>query len=704
MAFDPAFEQQLETSLETMRRMQPEPDSGLRERILVSRASGLRTMPALLAAIDAEPSRMLVDDDVPARRAVSRRWPRWLGIAVAASVVLFALLRPSQPVEAGVISGALRLSSTTPWPGQSVTVQYISAGLLGKPSSLRLRARIRVPDADSYETGIPVVVLTTLQRGKDAVYVGRFTLPDSVVYAALAVEDMAGRVVDDFGGRAWEVMQGSAEGVPTLLALTQRANDMMGRSWEEGIATARQMVRLYPDSGSSWSWLQSYEGWMSLDTDSTRQVHLENGRQFTARYRAQRVLPEELLGTMFWYTREDSTLGAYWRTRLLAEAPRSELAAQERLIMTLHALWTSTDTVAALSALETQWADVPPKRYVQVAGAALGLVPRIESAAPTFERWAERLRMADPGVGTERLIAVRALGYRRTRQAGLDRLRELVRRRYADSALTRRLWEDHASYLRRAAAAPREPLLALGKALAADGQLVAARDTLRLAAEAGWNTTAFREYAQVLQQLGDVPGARQQWARVAADPGTPPVVADSLTRRLSAEVGDSAWRLLLHEARGTLGTMVMKNAQLRRIEDLVLTRIDGATTRLSEQQGAVGTVVVFWSKDCGPAVDALPVLQRAGSRFEGFGFRVITVAEQATRDAKLDRHIADHRFTLPVYLDRDGRANKTFNNWGTPQIYLLDRHGRLVFRGTSDVDQALLQAYAMSTVERPVAN
>lgn len=710
MAFDPAFERQLEPSLETLRRMEPEPDPGLRERILVSRASGLRTMPTLLAAIDAGPGVMSEDEDTPVRHAVSRGWPRWVGGAAAAGVALFALLRPPQPVEAGVISGTLHLSSTTPRPGQSVTVQYISAGLLGKPPSLQLRARIRVQDAEEYETGIPVVALATLQREKDATYVGRFTLPDSVVYAALAVEDIAGRVVDDFGGRAWEVMQAGEGGAPTWAALRQRAADMMGRSWEEGLATVRRMVRLYSDSVSSWSLLQSYEGWMSVDTDSTRRVHREKGREFDARYRAQRVLPEELPGVMFWYTaRGDSTLGEYWRTRLLAEAPRSELGAQERLIVTLRALWKSADTAAALSALETQWADVPPKRHAQVAGAALELVPRIESAAPTFERWTERLRMAQPRVGSERLInerliAVRALEYRRTRQAGLDRLRELARRRYADSALTRRLWEDRASYLRRAAAAPREPLLALGKALAADGQLVAARDTLRLAAEAGWNTTAFRAYAQVLQQLGDVSGARRQWARVAADPGTSPVVADSLTRRLSAEVGDSAWRVLLHEARGILGTTVMKDAQLRHIEDLTLTRIDGATTRLSEQQGAVGTVVVFWSKDCGPAIEALPVLQQAGARFEDFGFRVITVAEQATRDVQLDRQIADHRFTLPVYLDRDGRVNKAFNNWGTPQIFLLDRHSRLVFRATSDVDRALLQAYAMSTVQRPLAN
>jgi peroxiredoxin len=709
---NPSLDPTYDAALEVLRRGQPVPGTGLRDRIRASRAAGVRDVPALMAASGEGVGDLLSDEselpdaEVVSLRAVAsesivsrvHRWPRWLGLAAAASAVLYAIVRVPAPVEAGVVSGALHLSSALPKSGETVTVRYTSGGLLGRPTALRLRARIRMPGAEAYETNVPVVTLAMLRRVDGATYEGRFKLADSVVFAALAVEDTSGQVVDDFGGRAWEVVRAGADGKPTLPALTQRTSDMMGRSWEEGLVAVREMVRLYPDSLSSWRWLGMYESWMSLETDSTKSVQLKKLAHFDALYRHQRQLPVELLGDMYWYSRGDSTYGEYWRERLLRDAPHSESAVAERMLMVIRRFWQKPDTAGALAELEALWPSVPSRRQAQVAGEALDLLPKTEAATPMFRRWSQRVRQARLSVGYQQALAVRALALPEMHDEALLALRQLVGRQYADSALTRWLWEDRAAYLRRATAAKRSPLLALGKALAADGHAVAARDTLGLAAAAGWNTTAFSEYAKMLWQFGDSAGARRQWARVVVDPLVQPATRDSLTRRMQREVGDSIWRILKAQARDTLGAMVMRDAQRRRIDDVNLSTLDGKIMPLASQGGETGTVVIFWSKDCGPAVEALPELQKASERFGALGFRTISVAEQPQRDSTLDRIIRANGITMPVFLDRGGAASKAFNNWGTPQIYLLDSHGRLVFRATSDINRAILQAHAMTSV------
>jgi hypothetical protein len=41
---------------------------------------------------------------------------------------------------------------------------------------------------------------------------------------------------------------------------------------------------------------------------------------------------------------------------------------------------------------------------------------------------------------------------------------------------------------------------------------------------------------------------------------------------------------------------------------------------------------------------------------------------------------------MPVYSDSKEDAWKAFNNWGTPQYYVLDQQGRIRFEGVDMVD------------------
>ena len=677
--------------------IEPAPHA-LRARMLASRAAGVRVLvPEHVDAFSDDD----VANDVPKVAEQRPRRTRWRGpTTIAAGIAawtVIALFRGTPVVEAGMISGIMTLSTTLPKAGEAVTVRYNAGALLGRPAVLRLRARIRTMRGENYNVGVPVVEIATLQRTTGNSYTGRFTLPDSVVFAALAVEDTAAMAVDDFGGRAWEVMRAGPDGEPLLSALDQRGNDLMGRGWEEGLATTRRMVRLYPDSLTSWSWLHSFESWMSLETDSTRAVHRRMAALFDARYRDVPTLDPALIGRTFWYSRlADGAATTWWRERLLRDAPRESFSAQEHMRQIFEKpLTTAGDTATALAALESLWPDVAADRATQIASAALTLLPPPRANASDLLRWSDRLVAADSSPATARFVAAKLLASPAWRDEGKRRLRAEIARLAVARHQLRLLDESQADYTERLARSQRLALAQLGRALADDGAHRAALDTLALASAAGWDPAVFNSVRETSLRVGDSTTARVMAARISADPGTRPARRDSLQAQGVAHVGTAAWAQLMRDAQRELATRVMAGAKRRVLPDITLRALDGTRTALRSLLAPQVTVVVFWSTECGPAVDALAEIQAAATALAARGIRTITVVEQSQPTAALREVLRTKAFTLPVYLDAGGSAGSAFNNWGTPSMYLLDAKGNVMFGATSDMESVVLRAEAM---------
>ncbi len=684
--------------------------SGLRERVLASRAAGVRVLvPEHVDAFDDKSVEADIEQDTSADAVAAThhtslaRWrTRWrIPTTIAAGIAAWTMLslaRGTPAVEAGMISGTLTLSTALPKAGEAVTVRYNAGVLLGRPPVLRLRARIRTVRSESYNVNVPVVEIATLQRRRGNEYAGRFTLPDSVVFAALAVEDTAATAVDDLGGRAWEVMRAAPNGEPLLSALNQRNNDLMGRGWEEGLATTRRMMRLYPDSLTAWSWLQSFESWMSLETDSTRAVHRRASAMFDARHRTMRGISPATIGQTFWYTRaSDSIASAYWRERLLREAPTQSFAAQERMRDVFARRFTlRTDTISALAALEALWPDVPADRANQIASAALTLLPPRSANAVDLLRWSDRLLATDSSAGTPRFIAARLLASPTWHNEGKRRLRVEIARLARTRTQPRFLGESRAEQEARLAGSQRLAFAQLGRALADDGAFQAALDTLALATAAGWDVNVFNTVRETSLRVGDGATARVMSARIAVDPSTRTARRDSMQAFGVAQMGAGAFAEIVRNAQRDLSTRVMVGAKRRVLPDITLRALDGSSASLQSVIAPQVTVVVFWSTDCGPAVDALPEIQTAANTLAARGIRTITIVEQSQASPALRDVLRTKAFTLPVYLDAGGTASKAFNNWATPSMYLLDAKGNVMFSATSDVASMVLRAEAMA--------
>lgn len=658
------------------------PAAELRARVLASRANGTRS---ILPVHDA-----------------TRRGRHWLSPSVAA--VLLALIagmlfirRPNE-MEAGTTSGTLTFTPAAPQRGQRITASYRPAALLAGQPRLALRARLRSPSGENYNPGVPVITVATLRQTADGAFTASFLLPDSVVYGAFAVEDTAASVIDDDGSRSWELLVSDETGRPLFAALDQRANDMMGRNWEEGYATVQRMVALYPDSLHAWSWLRSFHSWLGrADDDSIRALHHARLLAFDSALTDAKSQSSVDEGLLAWYARGvDSTVAAKWRSRLLRDAPTNSFAIQWRMFAVFDSLHIRHDTARAMRRLDTLWTEAPPDRLAQVASYATDVA--FESGDTAFIRlWTTRLMTSerDPRA-TARRVATDYAGLPSLRAEGIRRLRAELDHAAQPSSTDRALDETLTEQRTRLATTRRRMLATLGRALVADGRSAEARGALSEAASSGWDLGVFRAVRLASLLAGDTSDAITMSARLAVDPRTSAAFADSARMQAERRVGAAEWQRQLDSARALYVQRMLAGASARSLARGTRVRaLDGKTQSLRDLTKGRVTIVAFWSRFCGPAIEELPALNRVASRLARAGMSVVSIVDEAKSSPELTAFLREKHVTTPVYLDSWHEASRAFNQWGTPYYYVVDAEGRIRFDVTTSADEALAQAEAL---------
>jgi len=657
------------------------PSPELRARILASRVNGART---ILPLGDA-----------------TRRDRRWVAAAVAA--VLLAIVagtmvirRPSE-IEAGTTSGTLIFTPAAPEAGQRVTVSYRPAALLAGQPWLALRARLRSSSDESYNGGIPVRRVAQLRPDGTGAFTGEFVLPDSAVYGAFAVEDSSAGVIDDDGSRTWEIVVSDRSGRPLLAALEQRGNDMMGRNWEVGHATAQRMVALYPDSLVGWNWLRAFQSWIGLaDDDSIRSRHRAQLAKFESEFARTSPSPDQE-GRLAWYAQGlDSAAAAKWRTRLLRESPSNSFAVQWRMAAVFDSMRARHDTVRALRQLDTLWEEAPRDRRAQVANAGTGLAFQSGDTA-AIRRWTTRFmdserdrRSAARHVAGDftRIPALRSEGIRRLRTE-LDSLAQLAP---TDRALDETFAEQGA----RQGRLRRQTLAMLGEALVADGRSAEGRQTLTEAASSGWDPGVFRAVRAASLLAGDTSNALRMAALLIADPRTPDAFAAPVDSVAVRRLGEGGWRREVDAARALYVHRMLAGASVRSLAGSARVRsLDGSTQQLREITRGHVSVVAFWSRFCGPAIQELPQLNAVAARLSKVGVPVVSIVDETDASPDLKAFLTEKHVATPVYLDSWHEAGRAFNQWGTPYYYVVDAEGRIRFDVTTSADEALARAEAV---------
>jgi thiol-disulfide isomerase/thioredoxin len=666
----------------------PGPSPTLRARVLASRTAGVRTILPIADAI------------VPA----TRKWR----LSAAAAVLLAALIgtlatRNAREVEASTTSGTLIFMPAAPRPGQPVSVSYRPSGMLSRQPWLTLRSRLRAPGDESYNDGIPITTVAVLQRNADGDFTGRFVLPDSVVYAVFAVEDSSAGVVDDNTGRDWELLVSDSTGKPRFEALSQRANDMMGRNWEEGFATARQMVALYPTDLRAWNWMHAFDAWLGrTGVDSVRSIHRSTLAAFDSALTSKPGPSSEEIGELAWYANSvDSAVAARWRARLLREAPTNSFSIQWRLMAVLDSLRIRKDTTQALERMDALWKYAPAGRRAQIANYATDIALSTGATDPV-KLWIARLRQGRDRRSVARRAATQLARTPAFRADGIRSLRaeldSVTRMSPADRALGETLSEQRDRH----AATRRQLLATLGQALVAAGNYTEGRAALVEAASVGWNLNVLRAVQRASMAAGDTARALTMAARVAVDPRTPRAFTDSVQLLAHRVLGAAAWRSELDSARAEFVGRMLADARARSLSGEPRVRdMDGRTHSLRELMKGRVTVVAFWSRFCGPAIEDLPRLNAVAARLEREGVRVVSIIDEPAASDALKTFLREHRVTVPTQLDAWHESSRAFNQWATPSYYVLDSDGRVRFAVTNSADEALARAEALRLSETP---
>ncbi|HEX8360004.1 MAG TPA: redoxin domain-containing protein [Longimicrobium sp.] len=611
--------------------------------------------------------------------------------AAAAAVVVLAagaVMAVRHTPELAAEGSTLLLSPAAPRAGQEVRVEYRAAGKLAGEKRLVLRARLF--GSSTERTGATHTVVAELASARGAIYRGVFRLPDSVAYAALAVEDERGDRVD-YNPSEWEVVVHGAGGKPLLAALDRKAEHR--GEWDSGLAleTAREMARLYPDSTRSWLARYAREREMldQVRGDSLTAAYRQRFRALeAARLSAGGVAPEEMLNLANLASMLDDSVGVErWVGRLIAEAPAHPYAIGARVERARERH--RGDPRATLAELERLWSEG--------GGAVTGLAfagvvtARAAGDPAAVLRWAERLERTEPS--WDPFVARTLSEIPSLRAEAAVRLRRQIRRLEADANESRPLGHTRADHRVMRGRARAYFLGQLGRSLLAAGHTASALDTLSHAVEAGWNLEIFRTIADTRLALGDTAGALPLLARVAADPSTPATFTDSVRARTGRHFAALRWPAMVGEGREALDAYVWSHSESRGVRGEVhLTDLEGRRSRF-RTAGDGPTLVAFWSRECPPSVAQLKLLDRVAGELRTRGVRVLAITDEPS-PAPLRQYLRDAGYSFPVFLDTDGDAARGFDNRATPRYFVLDARGRIRFDNYAP-DDVIRQAVAL---------
>jgi hypothetical protein len=447
-----------------------------------------------------------------------------------------------------------------------------------------------------------------------------------------------------------------------------------------------------------WVWLKAFQGWMGrAEDDSVRTPHRQRLVRFDSIYTRQPKVAGETEGLLAWYAQGlDSSVAARWRARLLREAPTNSFSIQWRALAALDSLRVNHDTASAVHQLEKLWPEAPADRRAQLSDFGVGLALRTGDVA-LIERWTDRAIQND----RDRRAAARRVARQLSAIAPLRREAIIRLRAEAESletlpAIDRALDETLADQRARRAGERRRVMATLGQALMTERRPAEGRAALAEAAASGWDPDVFRAVRTASLATGDTARAFAMAAWLAADPRTPAALVDSISVSARRRLGDAGWTRELDSARATFVGRMLVGATTRTLPGTVRVRdAEGRPQSLIDIMKGRVTIVAFWSRSCGPAVQSLAELNSVASRMAKVGVQVVNIVDEPGLSEGLKTFLRERRITTPVYFDSWHEAGRTFNQWGTPYFYVVDAEGHIRFDDTSSPGEVLARAEAI---------
>ena len=624
--------------------------------------------------------------------------------AVAACAILAAsvlwLTGGSKPLVAAGVDGELRVLTPQPRAGGRVDVEYVAPATLARETRLHLRALLRRPWDQPYADATVYQRVARLERGRDGRFRGSFVLPDSTVYAALAVENDEASRVDSRGGKRWEVLAFGDSGRIAWEAYQQKINELHGRDSEAALATARERAAAYRSDPRAWGYVRYLEqvnltGAAQSLVPQHRARMIELHRQFSTVPNPSNGLIEAMRGYLVQLDRRnDSTLrqiGTYWQdararrmAAVLTAAPsdvvHTDPTAAEWMMWELnrYAMSSADSARPALERFEALAARLP--RETEVARTVGYQLARNSGDHAAWLRWADRRSASMPNradVWYPELLQVDSL-----RHPVIARLAGIAEKLLRPDDSRRPLELTRAEAARADSAQALRVLAHAARGLELVNDTTGALRVLDRAASIGWDHRVAMRRATLRLALGDTAGAVDPLAQVVADPTTSPAQADSLSR-LVAGVGAQRWRAAKTSAERALRAYYLRDATREVLpESVTVSDASGRPVSLQALANGTRTVVLFWSPLCPFSREELRKVRPLLESLRREGARLVIVSD-GPRGAETDSVANGLDLGGASYYDAQGDAGRAFRIWSIPNYAVLDASGVLRFSNSS---------------------
>src|SRR5690349_16931270 len=113
-----------------------------------------------------------------------------------------------------------------------------------------------------------------------------------------------------------------------------------------------------------------------------------------------------------------------------------------------------------------------------------------------------------------------------------------------------------------------------------------------------------------------------------------------------------------------------------------LESLSGHTIEMNNYGERPATVVLFLSSRCPVTERLMADINALNQKYRLRDVLVVGVSSSAAESGDELREFAQRRgAAFPIYRDPDGAVSRTFSAKATPELFVLDRGGKLVFHG-----------------------
>lgn len=124
------------------------------------------------------------------------------------------------------------------------------------------------------------------------------------------------------------------------------------------------------------------------------------------------------------------------------------------------------------------------------------------------------------------------------------------------------------------------------------------------------------------------------------------------------------------------------------IDDFKLPDVNGAEHSLNALKGKNGTVLIFISVQCPVSNGYNERMEKLAQDYKARGINVIGINSNATEPiSAVKAHASDKHFTFAVLKDDGNKIADRLGATRTPEVYLIDASGKLVYHGRIDNSQ-----------------